>query len=102
MASAVVEEIKIPPEIQAVSISVGLPNPEDGDSRRRVCVSYSEHAAVVPATYFFEHETEGLGPAAEEVLVDKLIRQLGRQGFKETSRKQCRETEGYFVDLSRE
>jgi len=92
--------LEVPQGVDKVTISVGLPNPQDGDSRRSVRVSNTDFT-VPPAETYFEQETEGSGPN-EGVLVAEVITALQEQGFQETNRQDSPSTEGCHIWLERQ
>ena len=94
-------ELKIPPEVRRVLISVGLPNAEDGDSRRRVRVSDVE-STLPPGREFYAKVTEGLHVHDEDRLVFELIGQLGAAGFRDIKRAAPPETAGYWICFANE
>jgi len=91
--------IEILEEVKHISVSVGLPCPQDGDSRRHVSVSDADSSSMPPPC-FFEQETEGLR-SEEESLLEEVISALQDEGFSETNRMDSSETEGYHIWFER-
>jgi len=73
---------EIPSAVKAVTVSVGIPCPQDGDSRRQVWVSTTD-STEIPTPSYFSQDIEGLPEKEEASIVDGVIISLRQQGFKQ-------------------
>ena len=96
-----IEILPVPDKVNNISIIVGVPCPQDGDSKRSVIVSADSEAFFGSGDTFIEVETEGLNNSKEDDLVAQIISKLGEQGFTEISRQVCVEFGGFFACLQR-